>query len=318
MSGGKSIIREALDRINAEAACIMQNPYILRHEYEWVRAHPSDTLETTTYGRVRVIGIESDGIRVVPLKKNGQPMAGKMGAEKYLRILDERKLDDLVRRHQETMRSYEMNMRERQREERSKWHETAYRILATWEKQHGFIPKPERKPLRLSFKDPSMWRTEIEKRFLKSKAWKELRHAVLERDNYTCAYCGFDMGDSNVLHVNHVDDNHDNNEPNNLETICVWCHKILHSGLASMRGELWLFENSPYSQEDIIRITSQLRRKGHSDFYIIDYLQLTDVVPWQMSLEYLSNKVGFVRNATPFEYISEIIDGTFPKAILKT
>ena len=41
-----------------------------------------------------------------------------------------------------------------------------------------------------------------------------------------CELCGKTRG---KLHVHHLDENPTNNSPENLQTLCVSCHRLLHS-----------------------------------------------------------------------------------------
>jgi predicted HNH restriction endonuclease len=43
-----------------------------------------------------------------------------------------------------------------------------------------------------------------------------------------CVLCGFIPVDSCQLDVHHVDHNHHNNDPNNLQTVCANCHRLIH------------------------------------------------------------------------------------------
>ena len=40
--------------------------------------------------------------------------------------------------------------------------------------------------------------------FTKTAKWKALRLTVLERDAYTCRYCGMEPSDHTLLHADHV------------------------------------------------------------------------------------------------------------------
>ena len=51
------------------------------------------------------------------------------------------------------------------------------------------------------------------------KFWR-IRKAIRERDDYTCQLCG----KYPVFEVHHIDYNKENNEPENLITLCKSCH----------------------------------------------------------------------------------------------
>lgn len=42
----------------------------------------------------------------------------------------------------------------------------------------------------------------------------------------TCERCGFVPEHEGQLDVDHIDGNHSNNEPNNLQTLCANCHRL--------------------------------------------------------------------------------------------
>lgn len=51
---------------------------------------------------------------------------------------------------------------------------------------------------------------------------KKLKNKIKERDNYSCQLCG----ETEDLHVHHIDYNKNNIEDNNLITLCKRCHNI--------------------------------------------------------------------------------------------
>jgi len=77
--------------------------------------------------------------------------------------------------------------------------------------------------------------------------------------------------------------------------ICSACHKISHSGLwAVVFGILDVYDESKYSQNDIVRITGEMREYGKSDEEIIEFLGLKKKVLWRQDFEYLKTKFGFI------------------------
>ena len=137
------------------------------------------------------------------------------------------------------------------------------------------------------------WRTEEDKKFMKSAEWKRIRKEILERDDFTCQYCGVKR--TTHMQINHIDGNPKDHSKENLEVICSSCHKITHSGLwATVFGVLDVYEKSDYDQNEIIKITGKMRDEGKPDEEIIKFLGLKDMVPWDEDLDYLSSKFGFV------------------------
>lgn len=61
----------------------------------------------------------------------------------------------------------------------------------------------------------------------------KVRKSILERDDYTCQYCGFRSNKYQEVH--HINDNHADNEPDNLITACCLCHACHHIGLAGIK-----------------------------------------------------------------------------------
>ena len=154
------------------------------------------------------------------------------------------------------------------------------------------------KPLELSYE--LSWRTSADKLFLASPEWKTIRKKILERDNFTCAYCGFRA--DQYQQVNHIDGNPKNNSNSNLEVICPECHKYLHSGLwCAVKGTMMVFKISKSPNNEIVRISRELREQGKKDQEIIAFLGLKQQVPWKQNLEYLKPLFGFQTSEAPIE-----------------
>ncbi|QPC47119.1 HNH endonuclease [Mangrovibacillus cuniculi] len=86
----------------------------------------------------------------------------------------------------------------------------------------------------------------MKRKFYDSKAWKNLREEIKQRDNYECQECkrnGYVSTDTNnysesakrkkiQLVVHHIKELEDYPElaleRDNLETVCVKCHNIIH------------------------------------------------------------------------------------------
>jgi intracellular multiplication protein IcmJ len=92
------------------------------------------------------------------------------------------------------------------------------------------------KPLFLAAKKES-WRPEglYESR---RESWKKVRSGILDRDQNRCVFCAFDAPEYQEVH--HINGDHDDDSPDNLECACPLCHATQHLGLAGMqrKGEL--------------------------------------------------------------------------------
>jgi len=156
---------------------------------------------------------------------------------------------------------------------------------------HGLLPQLN-KPLVLGYE--LAWRTEDDKKFMKSAKWKRIRNSILDRDNFTCQYCG-STPVRQFLHINHIDGNPKDHTEENLEVICAACHKIAHSGLWAMVFKtIDVYEESKCNQNQIVQFTGKMREDGKSDEEIIEFLGLKKKVPWKQDLNYLSSKFGFI------------------------
>lgn len=64
--------------------------------------------------------------------------------------------------------------------------------------------------------------------------YASIRQQILERDDFTCAYC--DFRSPKYQHVHHLNDDHAINKPENLATACPLCHQCFHLGLAGVHN----------------------------------------------------------------------------------
>ena len=74
-------------------------------------------------------------------------------------------------------------------------------------------------------------------------AMKTIRPKILSRDKNTCRYCGFVSPKWQEIH--HLNDNHQDSSPDNLATVCPFCHQCFHLGLAGSTSGgvlIWLPE----------------------------------------------------------------------------
>lgn len=114
--------------------------------------------------------------------------------------------------------------------------------------------KPPKFELRPGIENPDLWYPDRSN----TTAWQRTRQIVLQRDDYTCIACGHRaMKSMNVHHL--FDSKTDDLE--NLATLCVACHAVMHIGLnLQYKGiEIWETESS---QVDIVRATRDGIRNG--------------------------------------------------------
>lgn len=108
--------------------------------------------------------------------------------------------------------------------------------------------------LRPGVTNPSLWYPERPK----ESEWKKIRKVVLERDANTCQSCGHSA--RTYMHLHHLNET-GSNEPDNLITLCVACHAVLHMGrnLDMRTIEIW---RSPVSQVEIVQRTRRSIGEG--------------------------------------------------------
>ncbi len=82
---------------------------------------------------------------------------------------------------------------------------------------------PENFILRPGVTNPALWYPERPPK----TQWDRIRKVVLERDDYTCRSCGHRA--LKYMNVHHLEKSGENT-PENLITMCVACHAVLHIG----------------------------------------------------------------------------------------
>lgn len=76
-----------------------------------------------------------------------------------------------------------------------------------------------------------------------------VRSQVLDRDNHTCAYCGFKA--EKYQEVHHLDDDHGHNNLENLVVACAFCHIDFHLAMAGIRNAGVMIFCPEYTQADL-------------------------------------------------------------------
>ena len=108
--------------------------------------------------------------------------------------------------------------------------------------------------LRPSIQHPRLWRGEQPPK----QIWDKLREEVLDRDDFTCRWCGHRA--LKYMHVHHRYGGFDHS-PEKLATCCVACHAVMHIGRSLLYGtvEIWLCS---LNQVEIVIRTRSLVQQG--------------------------------------------------------
>jgi intracellular multiplication protein IcmJ len=108
------------------------------------------------------------------------------------------------------------------------------------------------------------WRKDDDHADIKDAGFTKVRAEVFQRDNYTCRFCGFKAAKYQEIH--HIDDNHQNNDPQNLLTVCNLCHQVHHLGMCAMRNGGFIAAIPELTQTEVNNIV----RAIHVAEYIAD------------------------------------------------
>ncbi len=156
--------------------------------------------------------------------------------------------------------------------------------------------------LRPGITNPRLWSPE---RPPKSQ-WDKIRKIVLKRDDYTCSCCGHKA--KKYMNIHHLEES-DSNEPENLTTLCVACHAVLHMGrnLDLKIIEIW---ESEISQVEIIRHTREGIKNGKTLEDINSEFALNEGSYAPDSIEYANSLIPFIGDS-PRAYLSEPLCAIF-------
>ena len=103
-------------------------------------------------------------------------------------------------------------------------------------------------PLFLSVKTEN-WRMNDKNSMESDQEFQRVRKKALDRDNYSCRFCGFRAVKWQEVH--HFNDDHADNRLENLVTTCSYCHMCQHIGLAGANREAILIYRPEISQADL-------------------------------------------------------------------
>lgn len=151
------------------------------------------------------------------------------------------------------------------------------------------------KPLAPSYIDPALWRSPAGRMSPAGTAWSRTRLRILQRDGSRCVYC--DYADARRLEINHLSGNSQDDRDENLETVCVLCHRVLHAGRsAAIYGSLLLFAHAAVDQNTLQRLCWHYRigPVRLPDRPLMELLGLADSRPFRMDRGYLAGLRGYV------------------------
>jgi len=106
-----------------------------------------------------------------------------------------------------------------------------------------------------------LWRKDDEHADIADAKFTQVRAEVLQRDNYTCRFCGFKSAKYQEVH--HLDDNHQNNIQDNLLTVCNLCHQVHHLGMCAMRNGGFIAAIPELTQTEINNIVRAIHVTEH-------------------------------------------------------
>ncbi|HDS1733935.1 HNH endonuclease [Pseudomonas sp. BP8] len=114
----------------------------------------------------------------------------------------------------------------------------------------GYVSRTANQPV-FGVRRP-LWRSDDAPGKLHGEANAKLRTSVLQRDNYTCRFCGFKSAKYQELHA--LDGNVDNCTKENLVTACNLCRQVHHLGACAMNSSGFFVAVQELTQTEINNI----------------------------------------------------------------
>jgi hypothetical protein len=143
-------------------------------------------------------------------------------------------------------------------------------------------------------------------RRLPETTWRKIRRLVLERDNHTCVSCGHRA--LKWMNIHHVEES-ENNNLENLQTLCVACHAVLHVGLNLSLGKIEIWKTD-IPQVEIVRKTRKGILAGKSLAEIKKSLKLKRGPLSPKSVNYATNLIRSM-GRKPRAYLPEPLCAVF-------
>jgi len=130
---------------------------------------------------------------------------------------------------------------------------------------NGYLTRTANQPV-FGVKRP-LWRDDDNHSTLLDEKFATLRTEILQRDNYTCRFCGFKAAKFQEFH--HLDHDHENCSKDNLVTSCNLCHQVNHLGACAMGSRGVFVSNQELTQTEINNIARAI--------YVNEFLGNKDV-----------------------------------------
>ncbi len=123
---------------------------------------------------------------------------------------------------------------------------------------------------------------------------------IFERDNWQCQECGVSPEQSIILFnrrlaIHHIDENKENNDPDNLITLCIRCHCRLHGQLRLKKkwGDLLEQDDSEYRFPKIRELVDKEAKKlGGIQKAKRKIAEELDVSFWTIDTKYYERKIS--------------------------
>jgi len=108
--------------------------------------------------------------------------------------------------------------------------------------------------LRPGITNPTLWYPERPP----DAEWRQIRQIAMERENWTCIYCGHRA--LKWMNGHHIGDS-GIHTPENIAPVCVACHAVLHIGRSLVKRivEVWECE---LSQVEVVQFTRSGVKNG--------------------------------------------------------
>lgn len=114
----------------------------------------------------------------------------------------------------------------------------------------GYLNRTANQPI-LGVKRP-LWRNDDDHSKILGEEYQSLRTMILQRDNYSCRFCGFKSAKYKQFH--HLDNDHDNCTKENVITACNLCHQVSHLAGCAMANRGFFCSLQELTQTEINNI----------------------------------------------------------------